>query len=124
LRFGSGCGDGGVGFGDLVALSIHLAFFGLVTGALALALAGATGRKACTVGGAAGFAVLGFLVNGFAPLVGAIEWVKYLSPFYDYAGNDPIGNGVDVVDLAILGTASIVLTATAVAGIRRRDLRA
>ena len=41
----------------LAALAVHLAFFGFATGALALALAGATGRKAVAAGGAAAFAL-------------------------------------------------------------------
>jgi len=32
-------------------------------------------------GGAATFAIVGYLVNGFAPLVNAIAWLKYFSPF-------------------------------------------
>jgi ABC-2 type transport system permease protein len=75
-------------------------------------------------GGAAAVALLGFLVNGFAPLVGALEWLKYLSLFYYYEGHDPIGSGVDVADLAVLGVATIALTVVAVVGFRDRDLRA
>lgn len=116
-------GGGGVNVGDLAALALHLAFFGLAVGALALALAATTGRRAVASGGAAAFALLTFLINGFAPLVDAIAWLKYLSPFYYYAGNDPISNGVDVGNLAILGSAALALTAVAVLGISRRDLR-
>jgi ABC-2 type transport system permease protein len=123
LVAGVAIGGGGVALGHLGALSVHLAFFGWAVGAVALALAGATGRRAVASAGAAGFAVLGFLINGFAPLVDAIAWLKYLSPFYYYAGHDPIGHGVDIGDLAILAAASIALTAVAVVGIRRRDLR-
>ena len=68
--------------------------------------------------------MLGFLINGFAPLVDGLDWLKYLSPFYYYAGHDPIANGVDVGDLVVLGAATIVLTVVAVGGLRRRDLRA
>jgi ABC-type transporter Mla maintaining outer membrane lipid asymmetry ATPase subunit MlaF len=53
---------------------------------------------------AAGFAVVGFLINGFA-------------------GHDPIENGVDLSDLAILAGASAGLIAIAVAGFQRGDLR-
>lgn len=114
---------GGIGLADIAALALHLAFFGFVVGALALALAAATGRRAIAAGGAAAFAVLGFLINGFAPLVDGLSWLKYLSPFYYYSGHDPLGSGVDVADLAILGAVAVALTAIATLGFRRRDLR-
>jgi ABC-2 type transport system permease protein len=67
---------GGIGFGELAALAIHLTFFGFAVGSLALALAAATGRRTFATAGAAGFALLGFLINGFAPLIDAIAWLK------------------------------------------------
>ena len=82
-----------------------------------------TGRRALAIGSAAAFALLGFLLNGLAPLVDAIEWLKYLSIFYYYEGHDPIVNGVDAGDLAVLGAAALALTALAVGGFRDRDLR-
>jgi ABC-2 type transport system permease protein len=97
--------------------------FGWTVGALALAVAASTGRRTLATGTAAAFAVLGFLVNGFAPLVDAITWLKYLSLFYYYEGHDPIGNGVDASDLAVLAAATIALTTLAVFGMRQRDLR-
>jgi ABC-2 type transport system permease protein len=115
---------GGISAGDIAAFALHLVFFGLMTGAVALALAGATGRRAVAVGGAAAVGVLGFLINGFAPLVDAIDWLKYASPFYYYAEHDPLGRGVDLVDLAILAGATVVLTAVAALTFRGRDLRA
>ena len=108
---------------NLGALSVHLAFFGLATGALALALAAATGRKAVAVGGASAYALLAFLVNGFAPLVDGLSWLKYLSSFYYYEENDPISNGVDLGDLAVLAGTTIILTVFAALAIGRRDLR-
>ena len=114
---------GGIAAGNLAALALHLAAFGWATGALALAIAGATGRRAVASGGAAAFSVLGFLINGFAPLVDAIAWLRYLSPFHYYAGHDPIGRGADLGDLAILCASALVLTAVAVAAFGRRDLR-
>ena len=61
--------------------------------------------------------------DAFAPLVGALEWLKYLSLFYYYECHDPIGSGVDLADLAVLAVATIVLTVVAVFGMRDRDLR-
>ncbi len=123
LIAGVAVAGGGIGLGDLTALAVHLGFFGLVLGALALAVAAATGRKAVAISVASAVGVVGFLVNGFAPLVDAVEWLKYLSPFYYYEGNDPITNGVDVGDLAILAAATALLTTAAAVLIRRRDLR-
>ena len=57
-------------------------------------------------------------------LVGALDWLKYLSPFYYYAGNDPLAEGVDLGHLLVLAVVSAVLTAVAVVTIDRRDLRA
>ena len=123
LLAGVAVGGGGVATADLAALALQLAFFGWVAGALALALAASTGRRALASGGAAAFVLLGFLVNGFAPRSSALDWLKYVSLFYYYEGNDPITNGVDAADLAVLGVAAIALTALAVVGIRNRDLR-
>jgi len=114
---------GGIGIGELAALAIHLAFFGFAVGSLAVALAAATGRRAVATAGAAAFAVLGFLINGFAPLVDAIAWLKYVSPFYYYSGHDPLANGVDLTDLAVLAAASVALMAFGMVAIQRRDLR-
>lgn len=123
LLAGVAVAGGGVGAGHLAALCVHLAAFGLAVAALALALAALTGRKAFASGGAATFAVAGFLINGFAPLVDGLSWLKYLSPFYYYEGHDPIGAGVDVGDLAVLLAVTAVLTAVAAVAIDRRDLR-
>jgi hypothetical protein len=41
-----------------------------------------------------------------------------------YSGHDPISNCFDFGSLGVLGLAALVLTAVAVEGIRRRDLRA
>ena len=57
------------------------------------------------------------------PLVGGIAWLKYLSPFYYYAGHDPLRRGIDAVDLVVLGALALVLTALGTAAFERRDLR-
>jgi ABC-2 type transport system permease protein len=124
LLAGVAVGGGGISVANMAAFCLHLAFFGFATGSLALALGAGTGQKALAVGVASAVAVFGFLVNGFAPLVDAIAWLKYASPFYYYAGSDPLARGVDVVDLVVLGLFSVALTALAATSIERRDLRA
>ncbi|MEP6641627.1 MAG: ABC transporter permease subunit [Gaiellales bacterium] len=123
LVVGVAVAGGGISVGDMAALSVHLAFFGFATGAVALALGAGTGRRGLATGIAAGVGILGYLINGLAPLVDAMAWLRFLSPFYYYAGQDPLARGVDVADLAALAAITAVLTGLAVIGIRRRDLR-
>ena len=114
---------GGISLGHLAAFALQLAFFGFATGAIALALAAGTGRRSLANGVAAGVAITGWLINGFAPLVSALSWLKYLSLFYYYAGHDPLTNGVGLGGLIVLALVTVVLTAVAMAAIERRDLR-
>ena len=124
LLVGVAAGGGGITLAHITALALQLAFFGFATGALALALGAGTGRPGLATGVAAGVGVLGWLINSFAPLVSGLGWLKYLSPFYYYAGHDPLARGVDGVGLLVLGLLTLLLTALAMASIERRDLRA
>jgi ABC-2 type transport system permease protein len=68
-------------------------------------------------------AIIGWLINGFAPLVGAVAWPKYLSLFYYYAGHDPLTRGIDFTGIIVLGAVTLLLTALAMVAIEHRDLR-
>lgn len=107
-----------------VAQSVHLGCFGLFFASLALAIGGATGQKQLAVGGAAGAAVVMFLVNGFAPVVPAIEFLRYGSAFYYANGSDPITTGFDAGHLLVLLLATAAMVAVAALTLRGRDLRA
>ncbi|HXD64786.1 MAG TPA: ABC transporter permease subunit [Solirubrobacteraceae bacterium] len=124
LLAGVAIGGGGINVGHITAFAAHLAFFGLTIGAVALAVGAATGRRTLTTGVASGVGIVGWLINGFAPLVGGIAWLKYLSPFYYYAGHDPLTRGIDVIDLVVLGGVALILTALGMEAFERRDLRA
>jgi ABC-2 type transport system permease protein len=123
LVVGVAIGGGGISLANIAAVALHLAFFGWAAGTLAITLGASTGRRALASGGAAAFVLLGFLVNGFAPLVDALAWLRYTSLFYYYEGHDPIANGIDASDLAVLAVATLAFIALAVLGIRHRDLR-
>jgi ABC-2 type transport system permease protein len=124
LLVGVAIGGGGISVGNLFAYSVHLAFFGFAIGAIALAVGAGTGRRDLAAEVSAGIALAGWLINGFAPLVDALDWLKYLSPFYYYAGHDPLSRGIDLSDLAVLGGVALALTMAGTAAFRRRDLRA
>lgn len=68
--------------------------------------------------------IFGWLINGFAPLVSVLAWLKYFSLFYYYEGHDPLTRGVDVPGLVVLGALAFVLTGLGIVGLERRDLRA
>ena len=123
LIVGVAAGGGGITVGHMTALAVQLGFFGLATGAVAFALGAGTGRRSLAAGGAAAVAILGWLVNSFAPLVGAIAWLKYLTLFYYYAGYDPLARGIGLPGLVVLGVFTIALTAAAMLAFERRDLR-
>jgi ABC-2 type transport system permease protein len=124
LIAGVAVGGGGISVGHITALAVQLAFFGFATGAVALALGAGTGRRSLATGGAAAVAVLGWLVNSFAPLVSPIAWLKYLTLFYYYSGHDPLTRGVGVTGLIVLGVVTLALTAAAVVRFDNRDLSA
>jgi ABC-2 type transport system permease protein len=124
MIIGVAIGGGGISVGHISAYAVQLAFFGFASGALAIALGAGTGRRTAAAGGAAAIAILGWLINGFAPLVGALDWLKYVSLFYYYAGRDPLTRGVDIGGLLVLGVVALVLTGLGMAGLERRDLRA
>ncbi|MGO9959207.1 MAG: ABC transporter permease subunit [Solirubrobacteraceae bacterium] len=124
LIVGVAVGGGGITIARITALAVQLAFFGFATGAVALALGAGTGNKSLATGIAAAVAILGWLINSLAPLVSAISWLKYLAPYYYYAGHDPLTHGADIPGLIVLGALTLLLTAVAMVGIERRDLRA
>ena len=121
---GVAVGGGGITTEHITALALQLAFFGLAIGAVALLLGAGTGRRSLAAGGAAAVAILGWLVSSFAPLIGTIAWLRYLTLFYYYAGNDPLKQGIGVRGLVVLGLLTLVLTGAAIVGFDRRDLRA
>jgi len=123
LIAGVALGGGGITLAHITGVAIQLAFFGFATGALALAVGAATGRRALATGLAAAVGVTGWLINSFAPLVAGLGWLKYLSPFYYYAGHDPLAHGANVPGLLVLGLLALVLTGVAMVSIERRDLR-
>ncbi|MGI8557344.1 MAG: ABC transporter permease [Solirubrobacteraceae bacterium] len=124
MILGVALGGGGISLGHITALALQVACFGGATGALALAVATGTGRQSLATGIAAAVGILGWLINGFAPLVSALAWSKYLSLFYYYAGHDPLTQGVDVGGIVVLVGVTLLLTVLAMIGLERRDLRA
>jgi ABC-2 type transport system permease protein len=120
---GVAAGGGGITLAHMTASAVQLAFFGFAIGAVAIALGAGIGNRSLAAGGAAAVGIVGWLINSFAPLVSSLDWLKYVSPFYYYAGHDPLAHGLDAGGLVALGLGTVVLIALGVAGFERRDLR-
>ncbi|MBV9607829.1 MAG: ABC transporter permease subunit [Solirubrobacterales bacterium] len=123
LIVGVALAGGGISIAHMAALAVQLAFFGFATGAVAIALGAANGRRSVATGIAAALAIVGWLISSFAPLLSGVAWLKYLSFYYYYAGHDPLTRGVDILGLVVLGVVTVALIAIAVFGFDRRDLR-
>ena len=114
-------------FGDDISLASGVAFavwvglMGLVSGAVAFALAPLVGR-----GGAAGIAgavLLGmFILGGYAPHVPAFEWVARLSWFHWTYDHVPLAGQFDWASLGLVAVVTVVLLAVGVELFARRDL--
>lgn len=123
VALGSVLGDLGMDMGDLGATCLLQSLVGLVFGALALALSAGTGRKRVAIFGAIGAGVGLHLLNSLAELNEAIaDWGRF-SPFYYYLGNDPLNNGMDWGNAAVLAGLTLGLVALSLVLFQRRDIR-
>jgi ABC-2 type transport system permease protein len=107
----------------LVAIVASAVLLSLLFGTLALFLGGLTGRRTFSIGVAFGAAIASYFVYSFSELVEALEPLRPLSAFTYYIGGDPLGSGLDPLDVAVLTGATVVLLVLALATFRRRDLR-
>ncbi|MCP3998487.1 MAG: hypothetical protein GY722_25980, partial [bacterium] len=64
-----------------------------------------------------------FLINSIAILNDTVESLAVFTPFNYYLNNEPLSNGMDWGNLAVLTVVFVALIAVAVALFDRRDLR-
>jgi ABC-2 type transport system permease protein len=112
----------GIGLGRLLAATAGAVLLGLCFGGVALAVGCATGRRALAAAAAAGLAIAGFLVNSLSALAEALKPWRPLTLFYQYASNDPLRNGLDGANAAVLLAFAAVMALAALAAFQRRDL--
>ena len=68
--------------------------------------------------------VVSFIAVGLLPLVDGLESGVNVIPWHYFNGGEPLLNGVNWGDLAVLAAGIVVLGAIAMVGANRRDLRA
>jgi ABC-2 type transport system permease protein len=107
---------------NLVAMHLHLLFFGALFGAVTFAVGTASGSRVLALSIGAGVAVLGFAANGVLRQIEGLEWTKDLSPFDWLNGSAPLTNGVHVIDLAVMALLSAILVGFGLWAFDRRDI--
>lgn len=103
------------------AQCLNLALLGATFGALAIGIGAATGRRGFVLAVTAVIGVVAYAVHAFAgPL--DIPAAARLSPFHYYIGGEPLRQGFQWADSAVLAASSIVLVAAGAVRFGRRDI--
>ena len=106
----------------LIGVVLGCVFLAASIGAIALAVGAGTGSKGLAVAVASAVAFTAYLVHSLAPQVEALETVQRFSPWYFYTGGDPITNGIQWLDLGVLGVGTALLVGLASFLFNRRDI--
>jgi ABC-2 type transport system permease protein len=112
----------GLDLGGLTAICVHLLFLAIAFGAIAIAVGGLTGNPGLATGLAGALAVASYVANAMLPLANLGDWAG-LSPWYYFAGSNPLTNGIDGWHLLVLAAIAAVAAVVAFAGFSRRDLK-
>lgn len=107
----------------VVTACLSAVLLGSAYGAIALAVAAATGRRWLAAGTSVGLALGAFLLHGLAPLVEGLQPWRPASPFWWYAGDGPLSAGTTVPHVLGLVAVTLVATAVAVMAFERHDVR-
>ena len=123
VALGSVLGGLDMDMGNIAATCLLMTLVGLVFGALALALSAGTGKKKIAIFVAVGAGIGLHVFNSLTEINDTLaDWAGW-SPFHYYLGNDPLNNGMDWGNAAVLAAISVVLIAASLVFFQRRDIR-
>ena len=108
--------------GTLWQLAAMTWLIGVVLGMVPLALGAATGSKSIATIGGVLVLVFSYLISVIGMAVDWIADVAPLTPFHYFPPVEIVKNGVDILDVLVLGGAVIVLTVVSLVLFRRRDV--
>ncbi len=114
--------DVGLQTGNVAATVLHLGSLALMFGAVAMAVGAATGKPGLAAGAAGGLAVVSYLAKSMLPLADLDRWAE-LSPWFYYAGSEPLTNGFDLAHFLVLLVLAAVAFGAALLTFNRRDLK-
>ncbi|WP_328490153.1 ABC transporter permease [Streptomyces zaomyceticus] len=106
---------------EFLAQCVNLALLAITFGALSLGLGAAVGRRAVALATTAIIGVLSYTAHALAGQIGA-DWLAYTSPFHYYIGGEPLKNGFQLGDSAVLAVTAFVVLAVGVMRFNRRDV--
>jgi ABC-2 type transport system permease protein len=108
----------------MLAALVLLVLLAYAFGAIVLAISAYTGNRGASIGIFVALLVAMYLVDALANIVDGLRTIQPLSLFHYYMGNDPLRNGVDVGDAAVLVAVTVVFLVLSVIAFDRRDLAA
>jgi ABC-2 type transport system permease protein len=122
LAIGTTAASMDVGLGRLAAATTAAVLLALAFAAVAFLLGAATGRRGRAIAVASALAVLTYVLNALASLVGFLEPARWVSPFFHYAAGDPLRNGLSPWHALVLVGIAVVAAALSLPAFERRDL--
>lgn len=106
----------------LAAATVGVGLLALGFGAIGMMIGAATGSRSLALGASSGLALVAFLAYTLAPSVRALQSVAKATPFYFFLGHDPLANGFNLLDLAVLSSIPVAAFGFALVFFERRDL--
>lgn len=113
----------GMSWANVGGISLLVTLLGLVFGGLTLLVGAATGRARIAVSTTIGVAFACYLVDGFFALSETLAPWKRITPWHYYTSGDPILNGLDWTNVAVLTALFVALVVGSVFAFDRRDVK-
>lgn len=117
-------GPSELGLDPLKLLGTCLAWvlLGAISGAAALAVGAASGRRSWGIGAGAAVAFGGYVLQALANNSEELDALRRFSPFDWAFGSTPLANGASASGLALLAGGTILLVAAGTLALNRRDV--
>ncbi len=109
---------------DVATTTIGVTLLAIDLGLVAMAIGAATGNRSLAIGITTAFAAASYLVSSLAPVVTAIEPLRYGSLFYWAVGDNQLDGGLSLVSFVVLGVTAVVAAIVVDALFARHDLQA
>jgi ABC-2 type transport system permease protein len=115
-------GDLNIPIAKIGAACLSLALLAAAIAAITIAAAALTGKRGVAIGTGTAVAVASYAIDAFFPLSTTLKPLAKISLWYPYSTNQPLVNGLDASNAAILVVIGIAATAVAYWAFERRDL--